>query len=109
MKINLAKADTGLILGGAFKLTILRWLPFACKKYDQELRELMGSVNKASFRDYAPYFVGIVKLTKRNSKQFRNSSQETDFVLHQFPRLQQHRSVTLGTVKTHRQKCKLQV
>lgn len=103
------KAELGGIILGAGKLAVLRWLPFADKTYEKKLRELMDNTSESSFRNYISYFAGMVKLTKRNSKQFRNSSRETNFILQQFPRLQQHRSITLGVVKAHRQKCKLPV
>ncbi len=89
------------------KLMFLRILPFGANAYAKSLRKLMDSVSDQAFRSYSPYFAGMVKLTKRNSKRFRNSSRETDSILQEFPRLKQHRGVTLGFVKAHRQKHKL--
>jgi len=94
----------GIALVG-LELAILRILPFASNLYARVLRKLMDSVSDESFRNYTVYFAGMVKLTKGNSKRFRNSNKETDCVLKQYPRLP--RGITLVFVKAHRRKCKL--
>jgi len=96
--------DIGLSSG---KLLLLRIFPFATNAYNRNLRKLMDNISPESFRHYHSYFVGMVKLTKNNSKQFQNSKKETDSILKQFPRLNSHRSAMFDTVKKHRQKCRL--
>ena len=87
------------------KLMFLRILPFGANAYAKSLRKLMDSVSDQAFRRYSPYFAGMVKLTKRNSKRFSNSNQETDAILCQFPRLP--KGAVLACVKAHRQKYRL--
>ena len=96
--------DIGLSSG---KLLLLRIFPFATNAYNRNLRKLMDGVSEKSFRYYHSYFIGMVKLTKKNSRQFQNSKKETDSVLKQFPRLNSHRSAMFDTVKKHRQECRL--
>lgn len=109
MMTDVLKKEAPSMFLSSIKLMVLRALPFTAKRYAQSLRKLMDGISDESFKYYSSYFAGMVKLTKRGSQRFRNSSRETDYVLQEFPRLKQHRSLTLGFVRVHRQKCKLPI
>ena len=87
-------------------LMVLRIFPFARNAYDNSLRNLMDGMSEESFRKYHPFLVGMVRLTKRNSKRFRNSNKETESLLKQYPKLNNCRGDMFDRVKAHRRKCK---
>ena len=107
MNYDIKKQEAPDIALASGRLAILRMLPFATEAYNRSLCELMDKVSEESFRYYHSYFLGMVKLTKNNSKRFRNSKKETEDILQRFPRLNAHQGAMFDLVKIHRQKCKL--
>ncbi|KKM93157.1 hypothetical protein LCGC14_1211210 [marine sediment metagenome] len=108
MSVDIRSEAPGIGLASVW-LGILRMLPFAKQAYNRSLRNLMDEkkMSPESFRHYHQYLLGLVRLTKKNSMEFRNRNRETEDILRHYPRLNAHKGAMLERVKAHRRKCNL--